>query len=105
MLIQNCFIKVHFAPLTLEENLKNPTEFNNNSEGIWDRLQAAGLVPKDFNFNECEDGDEDLIARKTITKSSEIDDPGASKHTKEDQKMTTMKTILWMKQNLLLFPH
>ena len=49
--IQNCFTKVHFASTT-KENQETTSEFEINAEGIWCRLQTAGLVPEDVSFNE-----------------------------------------------------
>ena len=78
--IQNCFRKLCFSPSTLEKNLETANESDNNAEGIWERLQVAGLVPEGSNFNEYVEGDSDLITRETITESSIIDDLRASKH-------------------------
>ena len=72
--IQNCFRKVLFAPLTSEENLETASKSNNSTEGIWERLQAAGLVPEGFSFNEYVESDADLITSENITESSIIDD-------------------------------
>ena len=55
--IQNCFRKVRFSSSTLEQNLETANESDNNAEGIWERLQVAGLVPEGFNFNEYVEGD------------------------------------------------
>ena len=85
MTIQNCFRKVHFVPSTSEENLETASEIDNNAEGIWERLQATGLVPESFNFNEYVEGDADLVTRETITECSIIDDLRASEHPADDQ--------------------
>ena len=42
--IPRCFMKIRFTP-TFEETA---SESDNNAEGIWDRLRAAGLVPLQF---------------------------------------------------------
>ena len=84
--IQNCFRKVRFAPSTSEENLETTNESDNSAEGIWERLQVAGLVPEGFNFNEYVEGDSELITRETITEASIIDDLGASEHPADDQE-------------------
>ena len=59
---------------------------NISTEGIWERLQAAGLVPEGFSFNEYVKSDADLITRENITESSIIDDLRASKHPADDQE-------------------
>ena len=85
-MIQNCFRKVRFSPSMLEENLETANESDNNGEGIWERLQVAGLVPEGFNFNEYLEGDSDLITREIITESSIIDDLRSSEHPADDQE-------------------
>ena len=84
--IQNCFRKVRFAPSTSEENLETASQCNNSTEGIWERLQAAGLVSEGFSFNEYVESDADLITRENITESSIIDDLRASEHPADDQQ-------------------
>ena len=84
--IQNCFRKVRFAPSTSEENLETASECNNSTEGIWERLQAAGLVSEGFSFNEYVESDADLITRENITESSIIDNLRASEHPADDQQ-------------------
>ena len=84
--IQNCFRKVRFAPSTSEENMETASESNNSTEGIWERLQAAGLVSEGFSFNEYVESDADLITRENITESSIIDDLRASEHPADDQQ-------------------
>ena len=62
-------MKARFASSKSEESLETVSESDSNAEGIWDRLQAAGLVPEDSILNEYVGGDTDLITRKTITES------------------------------------
>ena len=83
---QKCFRKVCFSPSTLEKSLETANDSENNAEGIWERLQVAGLVPEGSNFNEYVEGDSNLITRETITESSIIDDFRASEHPADDQE-------------------
>ena len=66
--------------------METNSESDNNAEGIWERLQVAGLVPQGFNFNEYVEVDSDLITHETITESSIIDDLRAGEHPADDQE-------------------
>ena len=84
--IQNCFMKVGFACSTSEENQQNGSESDNAYKGIRKRLQASGLVPAGFNFNEYIEGDANLITRETVTESTIINDLTASENPRADQE-------------------
>ena len=84
--IQNCFMKVGFACSTSEENHQNGSESDNIYKGIWKRLQASGLVPEGFSFNEYIEGDANLITRETVTESTIINDLTASENPTADQE-------------------
>ena len=84
--IQNCFRKVPFALSTSEESMEIASESDNSADGIWKRLQAAGLVLEGFNFNEYVEHDVDLITHETITESSVINNLRASEHPTDDQE-------------------
>ena len=42
---------------------------NRDAEGIWERVQAYGLVPETLNFSEYSKSDENIVTRKTVTES------------------------------------
>ena len=73
--IKNCFKKIMFVQPELEDNLEE-TESNvdEDIEGIWERLQAGGLIPETCTFSEHTENDSQLQTRETITESSILDD-------------------------------
>ena len=68
--IQNCFYKVNFICLEAEdEDVEVKSNVNRDAEGIWQRLQACGLVPETFDFSEYSKIDENIVTCKTVTES------------------------------------
>ena len=73
--IKNCFKKVKFFNPELEDDLEETeSNVNEDTEGIWERLQAGGLIPKTFTFSEYAENDSQLQTPETITESSILDD-------------------------------
>ena len=83
--IKNCFKKVYFTQP--EDNIEEQeTDNTSNREivGIWERLQAGGLISKTYGLTNYSTSDEGLITRKTITESSilsELTGHSMSTHT------------------------
>ena len=76
--IQNCFKKVNFIRLEAEDkgveeaedkDVEVESNVNRDAEGIWDRLQACGLVPETFDFFEFSKSDENIVTCETVTES------------------------------------
>ena len=87
--ITNCFKKVKFFHSELEDNLEETkSNVNEDTKGIWERLQAGGLIPETFAFSEYAENSQ-LQTRETITESSILDDlrttrEGTSQEDDED---------------------
>ena len=92
--IKTALLKSIFFNIKKKKTASKP---KNELEGIWGRLQTAGLVPKDVGFNEYVEGDANLVMHETIT---------ILQQTKflQMMKITTMKTV-WMSLNLSLLWH
>ena len=73
--IQNCFKKANFVQLEDEDNIEE-TENNGDRdvEGIWERLQACGLIPETYDFTEYSESDANVITRETVSESSILHD-------------------------------
>ena len=70
MTIQNCFKKVNFIRLEAEnKGVEDESNVDRDAEGIWERLQACGLVPETFDFSEYSKSDENIVTRETVTES------------------------------------
>ena len=69
--IKNCFKKVKFFHSELEETESN---VNEDTEGIWESIDARCLIPKTFTFSKYAENDSQLQTREIITKSSILDD-------------------------------
>ena len=69
--IQNCFKKANFVRLGDKDNIEE-TENNGDRdvEGIWERLQACGLIPETYDFTEYSESDANVITRETVSESS-----------------------------------
>ena len=72
--IQNCFKKANFVRLEDEDNIEE-TENNGDRdvEGIWERLQACGLIPETYDFKNSE-SNANIITRETVSESSILHD-------------------------------
>ena len=69
--MKNCFKKVKFFHSELKDDLKETeSNVNEDTEGIWERLQAGGLIPETFTFSQYAENDSQLQTRETITESS-----------------------------------
>ena len=78
--IQNRFKKVNFILLEAENKEVEEAEDENveevesnvsrDAEGIWETLQACGLVPETFDFSEYSKSDENIVTRETVTESN-----------------------------------
>ena len=73
--IQNCFKKANFVRLEDEDNIEE-TENNGDRdvEGIWERLQACGLIPETYDFTEYSESDANVITRETVSESRILHD-------------------------------
>ena len=67
--IKNCFKKVNFIQAEDNQVQEEQTE-DDEVIGIWERLQAGGLIPKTFGFPDYAKSDDGLLTRKTITDTS-----------------------------------
>ena len=98
--IKNCFKKVMFVQPELEDNLEE-TESNvdEDIEGIWERLQAGGLIPETCTFSVYTENDSQLQTRETITESSMLDDLRATgeditvQKEKEDEEDVSVEEV------------
>ena len=73
--IKNCFKKVKFFHSKLEDDLEETeSNVNEDTEGIWESIEARCLIPKTFTFSEYAENDSQLQTREIITKSSILDD-------------------------------
>ena len=72
---QNCFKKANLVQLEDEDNIEE-TENNGDRdvEGIWERLQACGLIPETYDFTEYSKSDANVITRETVSESSILHD-------------------------------
>ena len=70
--IKNCFKKVNFIQAEDNQVQEKQTEDDGDDEvvGIWERLQAGGLIPETLGFTDCATSDDGLLTRKTITDTS-----------------------------------
>ena len=50
-----------------EDVEKVESNVNRDAEGIWERLQACGLVSETFDFSEYSKSDENIVTRETVT--------------------------------------
>ena len=82
--------KVKFFHSEFEDNLEaTKSKVDGDTEEIWKRLQAGGLIPETFTFYEYAENDSKLQSRETIPESSILDDlrttgEGTSQEEKED---------------------
>ena len=59
---KNCFKKVKFFHSELKDDLKETeSNVNEDTEGIWERLQAGGLIPETFTFSQYAGNDSQLV--------------------------------------------
>ena len=73
--IKNCFKKVKFFHSELEDDLEETeSNVNEDTEGIWESIEAGCLIPKTFTFSEYAENDSQLQTCEIITKSSILDD-------------------------------
>ncbi|CAM1320826.1 Uncharacterised protein r2_g2914 [Pycnogonum litorale] len=112
--IQNCFKKAKFIQEAYEEEVKELEETDEEAKGIWERLQAAGLVPNTLGFMEFAETDTQLVTRETITEEGileEIQEKAAEENDKEkddteededkadpDPPPSTMEALAMVKQ-------
>ena len=73
--IQNCFKKANFVRLKDEDNIEE-TENNGDRDvdGIWERLQACGLIPETYDFTENSESDANVITCETVSEGSILHD-------------------------------
>ena len=67
--IKNCFKKVNFILEEDNQVQEEQTDDDGNDEvvGIWERLQAGGLIPETLGFTDYTTSDDGLLTRETIT--------------------------------------
>ena len=67
--IKNCFKKVNFIQAEDNQVQEEQTEDNGDDQvvGIWERLQAGGLIPETLGFTDYATSDDGLLTRETIT--------------------------------------
>ena len=76
--IQNCFKKVNFILLKAvdegveeaeDKDVEVESNVNRDARGIWERLQACGLVQETFDFSKYSKSDENIVTCETVTES------------------------------------
>ena len=61
--------------LELEDNLEeSESNVDEDIEGIWEKIQAGGLIPETCTFSEYTENDSQLQTCETIIESSILDD-------------------------------
>ena len=70
--IKKCFKKVNFIQAEDNQFQEEQTEDDGDKEvvGIWERLQASGLIPETLGFADYATSDDGLLTRETITETS-----------------------------------
>ena len=70
--IKNCFKKINFILAADNRVQEEQTEDDGDNEvvGMWERLQAGGLIPETLGFTDYSTSDDGLLTRETITDAS-----------------------------------
>ena len=74
--IKNCFKKVNFIQVEDKQVQEEQTEDDGDDEvvGIWERLEAGGLIPETLGFTNYVTSDDGLLTRETIADTSILDE-------------------------------
>ena len=97
--VRNCFKKIKFFHSELEDDLEaTKSNVDGDTEGIWKRLQAGGLILETFTFSEYAENDSHLPTRETIIESNILDDlrttrEGTSQEGEEDDDYVSAEEV------------
>ena len=75
MTIQNCFKKAKFVRLEEDDDVEEIESLTNSDiEGIWERLQASGLIPETYSFTDYSESDANVVSREAVTENDILND-------------------------------
>ena len=73
--IQNCFKKAKFVRLEEDDDVEEIESLTNSDiEGIWERLQASGLIPETYSFTDYSESDANVVFREAVTENDILND-------------------------------